>query len=77
MLISETQRQLLQKIKEKSQRGDVKKIAKKLKFSQKHVSQVLNPDVLNEFNEKIVDEAVKLISERESKAAASLEMLEA
>ncbi|MBA3673473.1 MAG: hypothetical protein H0W75_00700 [Chitinophagaceae bacterium] len=64
MLLDKTQIELLKSIQGKLRRGDKTLIAKKTKFTPMYVWMVLNPDH-EYYNEIIVAEAVKIISNRE------------
>ena len=77
MNLSVKQIELLNTIRTKLVRGDIRKIAKKTKLSRVYVSNVLNPEVIDVFNEDIVDAAVKMIDAREVKVDGHLQKLTA
>lgn len=71
----DTRIELKERIQKKLQRGDVVAIAKTTGYSEVYVSRVLNPDIKDVFNDSIIDEAVKIIEEREVKRQGNLERL--
>ncbi len=64
MTLSRTQIKILYGIQGKLRRGDITAIAKKVGVSKEYVGMVLNPD-LDYFREDIVDEAIKIVANRE------------
>lgn len=64
MNLTNNQIQILTSIKAKLVWGDLKAIAEKVGMTDVYVGKVLNPET-NSYNEDIVNEAVKLITERE------------
>lgn len=76
MKLSETQNELLKRIESKMQRGDIAAIAEITGMTREYVGMVLNPDS-DFYNETIVIEAVKLVTEREQKTKQLLESITA
>lgn len=74
MKLNETQIEILKGIQGKLMRGDQNTIAKKKGFSNDYVSMVLNPES-DYYNEEIVTEAVRIITEREQNNKKLLESI--
>ena len=66
MKLSDNQIEILKNIKSKLPRGSVGLIAKNIEKSPGWVSQALNPDD-DTYDEKVVDEAIKIINDKEQK----------
>jgi len=75
-MLTQTQIEILTVLQEKLVHGDIKLIAEKMGFSRVHVSNVLKP-CSEYFNQDIVDEAVKLVTEREQVNKNTLKKLTA
>jgi NACalpha-BTF3-like transcription factor len=75
-MLTQTQIEILTVLQGKLVHGDITLIAEKMGFSRVHVSNVLNPSSEN-FNQDIVDEAVKLVTEREQVNKNTLKKLTA
>lgn len=76
MALSNKQKELLQTIQSRLQRGDVSAIGEKCGMHKSQVSRTLNP-LTDFFNEVVVDAAMKIILEREAKAEKNLDKLTA
>lgn len=76
MKLSNTQKEILANIKGKLRRGDANSIAKITSKSLNYVGMVLNPDS-DHYNEYIVTEAVRIITEREQSTQKLLETIAA
>ena len=64
MTLTNIQKKILKKVKVKIAYGDYTVISQTTGFSKEHICRVLSP--LNDtYNESIVNEAVRIISERE------------
>lgn len=68
--------EILNRINNQMARGDIKKISIKTRLSREYVGKVLNPDS-DAFNEKVVDTAIKIIEDRNSKNKRRLSQLAA
>jgi hypothetical protein len=75
-MLTRTQIEILTVLNKKLVHGDIKSIVDKTGFSRVHVSNVLNPSSEN-FNQDIVDEAVRLVTEREQVNKNTLKKLTA
>lgn len=64
MTLSKIQKKILKKVKTKLVYGDYETIATNLHFSKEHISRVLSLKNDN-YNEAIVNEAARIISERD------------
>jgi PP-loop superfamily ATP-utilizing enzyme len=64
MALSQTQKQLLDKIQSNLRRGDIEAIAKKTSLSRVWISRTLSSNY-DDYNEDIVKEAVDMIAKRE------------
>jgi len=72
MTLTNIQKKILKRVKRKIAYGDYAEIAANLGFSKEHISRVLSLSNDN-YNEAIVNEAVRIIAEREQ---ATKELLE-
>ena len=75
-MLSQTEIEVLEAIKKELVKGDIKKIAKKAKYSRTTVSNALsvNSEV---YNQKIVDVAIGLIEKRKQDTKKAYEKLQA
>jgi len=74
MALSKTELDLLTALQDELERGDMSDIAENLGISRQHVSYALS--VSNDFyNEKIVEEAVRIINKRKAKSERMLQSL--
>jgi hypothetical protein len=76
MELSKTQTEILEAIRRKMQRGDIRDISTMTKFTREYVGKCLNSDA-DFFNQTIVEAAIKIISDREQKATQLLKSLSA
>ena len=76
MNLTGIQQEVLQRINGKIIRGDIGAIAEKVGKSPKYVGMVLSP-VTDSYNETIVNEAVRIIKDREQNTANNLKVLTA
>lgn len=74
MNLSNNQKELLQRIREKISKGDIKAIANKTGLTREYVSKVLSL-LSDNYNEDIVKEAVNIISIREQNTQKHLNQL--
>lgn len=74
--MTKTQEEILQRINERLERGDIKTIAAESGYTRETVGKVLNKD--NDwYNQKIVDAAVKVLNKKEAVVKSSLKTLAA
>lgn len=64
MILSSTQIELLQSIRNRLIRGDIGEIASSVGMTREYVGKVLSPSS-DTYNEEIISEAVKIIERRE------------
>lgn len=76
MKLSKNQIDILTRINQKLEHGDITEIAKRADFTIDHTWRVLNPE-LDAYNDKIVATAVDLIAEREQGRKQMLEKMSA
>lgn len=76
MALTATQKKLLANIKSKLRRGDTNSIAEITRKSLNYVGMVLNPES-DSYNDIIVTEAVKIITEREQNTKKLLQSIAA
>ena len=74
MALSDSQREILQRINKNLEYGDITAIAEKLGKTRVYVSGVLNPET-RPYNDEVVNAAVKLIAEREQGRKKMLDKL--
>lgn len=74
MNLTNTQIELLSTIQSKIARGDIKEISENTGFTREYVGKVLNP-FSGTYNESIVNEAVKIIGNREQNTNKMLKKL--
>jgi len=66
--------ELVSKISNNLKSGDIKKVAQKSGYTREYVGKALSPS--NEiYNQSIVDSAIEVINERESKVKESLKQI--